>query len=954
MGFSDEMAEEAVRRFGDDLHAGCHWLMMRDDLGRVPKRLKVERESENTYIGSKIRYLSVNWTVDKFDKKHALIRLRRDDGRPSRWEHISDARIEWTSLKHESVQSGIPRAVWKRKIGSVKVSLAMIEPFGSVTADNALKKYIKEGRPGGNGSEWAIWRAVVQLTHEFPHTPSRPRPRGVFSEGIHSFRVELMTYLLALCEVYHQDQDEFSRLLYNDSMSNILKLFPEHVRECLKEHIQLWLNPQPHMHKEMAAWRKDCLPLICFEFSSLCQQSKSVTFDVLIHDMTFVRPVNYEPGVHMQIQRVLFNIYEKMRPSGTCILGPMDSSFLRLSLTASRKNANLVDQPQHFSTQLFPYQRRCLGWLLNREKNGPSCSSFGWHRHQLEDGFSFYASEFGHLGHSPPNDNIRGGLLCQDVGMGKTVEMLALLSANHLNDPTLVVLPTTMLSVWQTEAAKHVPTLKLIKFHGPRRTRNMDDLRGADIVLTTYRVVVTETSNHVPTLGSIRWGRIILDESHEMRGYNSATARAMCRLYSPLRWCVSATPWPKGMTSVMAMLAFLGIPPFDEAATLGPFSAAHLIIRNQIWNPTIMRNLLKSVTWWQRKRHVQMNLPKVQHQYIDVENSSQDLYKFLLLSIRTRMMSDELDPTVNARTRILHYTRWVRHAATHISLNRITQFGIPIHSSDQPSSVSSIETFVQTLGTRNYDQSVRDVIESWRNGNETCTICMGAIERPTLTPCNHMYCYECIQSSYAHDQQRKCPLCRTPAGSTPLNELTLGEVTQEEGPSFRIITDVQGRNIQLENDVYQSYQEAIQRSSNKFNWLVENIKKNEEKFIVFTEFHVTWKKLCEIFVTHKIPFASIEGRMTPKQRHDAIEHFQNDPNVRVFVMTTRTASVGITLTSGSHIVFLEPNVNEQVKKQAIGRAWRIGQNRPITVTTLRTKDTLDMLTPNQVMAHLKG
>ena len=195
MGFSDEMAEEAVRRFGDDLHAGCHWLMMRDDLGRVPKRLKVNHESENTYIGSKIRYLSVNWTVDRFDKKHALIRLRRDDGRPSRWEHISDARIEWTSLKHESVQSGIPRAVWKRKIGSVKVSLAMIEPFGSVTAANALKKYIKDGRPEGNGSDWTIWRAVVQLTHEFPHVPSRPRPRGVFSEGIHNFRVELMTYL---------------------------------------------------------------------------------------------------------------------------------------------------------------------------------------------------------------------------------------------------------------------------------------------------------------------------------------------------------------------------------------------------------------------------------------------------------------------------------------------------------------------------------------------------------------------------------------------------------------------------------------------------------------------------------------------------------------------------------------------------------------------------------------
>ena len=34
MGYSREDAEEAVERHGDDLHAGCHWLMMRETMGR--------------------------------------------------------------------------------------------------------------------------------------------------------------------------------------------------------------------------------------------------------------------------------------------------------------------------------------------------------------------------------------------------------------------------------------------------------------------------------------------------------------------------------------------------------------------------------------------------------------------------------------------------------------------------------------------------------------------------------------------------------------------------------------------------------------------------------------------------------------------------------------------------------------------------------------------------------
>ena len=61
----------------------------------------------------------------------------------------------------------------------------------------------------------------------------------------------------------------------------------------------------------------------------------------------------------------------------------------------------------------------------------------------------------------------------------------------------------------------------------------------------------------------------------------------------------------------------------------------------------------------------------------------------------------------------------------------------------------------------------------------------------------------------------------------------------------------------------------------------------------------------------------------------------------VFVMTTKTASVGITLTAGSHVVFLEPCNDAHVRKQAIGRVWRIGQKNPITVTTLKTLGTVD-------------
>lgn len=69
------MSSEAVDRFGDDLHSGCHWLMTKEHVGRVPKRLCINRVSEETYYGSEINFDGITWKVDDFDKKHAIIRI---------------------------------------------------------------------------------------------------------------------------------------------------------------------------------------------------------------------------------------------------------------------------------------------------------------------------------------------------------------------------------------------------------------------------------------------------------------------------------------------------------------------------------------------------------------------------------------------------------------------------------------------------------------------------------------------------------------------------------------------------------------------------------------------------------------------------------------------------------------------------------------------------------------
>ena len=954
MGFSDSLSVEAYERFGDDLHAGCHWLMTRESMGSVPKRLKVStRENDRTYVGSRIRLLGVLYIVDAFDERHALIRIRNYP--TARWEHISDGRLEWVSVHHQRPQVEAPKAAWTRIVGSFDYSLLTINQehisHSLLTPDNALSSIITFGRPVA-GVELELWRTIVALTRKFVHEPAGQKPVEISSNSIHNFRVEWMTYFHVISDVYKILPDDFDEALYNQPIEVVLSKFPEEIRKEMALKIAMWKNPQPYMKKARKVWRKKCLPIVLFKCNYI--KDGTANFSVLIHDMTFVKPTNYDSGVHMQLQRLFFQIFPKTKPP-IIIPGPMDDKYLQTVLkNALKKNIPPGFQPSAaFATELFPYQKKCCQWMMNREKYNPT-SAWGWTKHVCDDGFAFYTSVFGHISLSAPNNTTYGGLLSQDVGMGKTVEMLALITTNKANGPTLVVLPTTMLAVWKAEAKKHSPSLSVVMFHGSRRTKNMDDLRGADIVLTTYRVVVNETNQHVPTIGAVRWGRIILDESHEMKTILTSTTRAVCRLYAPIRWCVSATPWPRGMSHVSSMLAFLGVSPFEEAPTQGAYSAAQMLVRHHsASNPSLFCKALVGMSLWQTKRHVRLSLPPVREQTILCKNTFGEIYAHLLEVVGARRATDDNDSTVNSRTRILHYTRWLRQAAIHPGLNRMTDFCLPALDCPAYTESTDIESFLKTLGTAQYDQSLRNIIDSWRNGQEKCAICMDAMDRPTLTPCHHLFCYECIQSAYQHDTQRKCPLCRKAAGVHHLEELILEDSVQmvtEETVCY--IPDLQGNQTQIPRDIHTKIVNSRVDTGSKIQKIITMAQENNEKLIVFTQFHNAWNLLCATMESHQIPFAAIEGKMSPKQRWDAIQKFQNDSTVRVFAMTTRTASIGITLTAGSHIVFLEPCENEALRKQAIGRAWRIGQPRPVTVTTLQTEDTIDTIPIKDILTYM--
>lgn len=111
------------------------------------------------------------------------------------------------------------------------------------------------------------------------------------------------------------------------------------------------------------------------------------------------------------------------------------------------------------------------------------------------------------------------------MGLGKTLSMISLIAhgynENGLEDfhanTTLLVVPASLLPMWDNELLKHVKpnTLSWRVYHGPRRNINVEVLLKYNIVLTTYSVVASEwkSSDGVQSpLFSAEWHRIVLDE----------------------------------------------------------------------------------------------------------------------------------------------------------------------------------------------------------------------------------------------------------------------------------------------------------------------------------------------------------------------------------------------------------------------------------------------------------
>lgn len=226
------------------------------------------------------------------------------------------------------------------------------------------------------------------------------------------------------------------------------------------------------------------------------------------------------------------------------------------------------------------------------------------------------------------------------------------------------------------------------------------------------------------------------------------------------------------------------------------------------------------------------------------------------------------------------------------------------------------------------NEEVNDDDDDDDDNAEMCSICLNNItgEDVGVTKCGHMYCYQCIKEIVKSNP--KCPLCMKPVKPTEIYMISF-ELNEIKKDNSKEIKD----KIAL-----------IAKVGTKLANLIFYIKNSKEKCIIFSQWDDLLKKVGDVLDTYSVKNVFCRGNVWTRDK--AIREFSFNENIKVIMLSSASAASGTNLTAASKVILLDPvygtyEFRKNTEWQAIGRAYRTGQTKQVSVVRFIIKDTVE-------------
>ncbi|RAQ74165.1 helicase [Aspergillus flavus] len=600
---------------------------------------------------------------------------------------------------------------------------------------------------------------------------------------------------------------------------------------------------------------------------------------------------------------------------------------------------------------LYQHQAEALDFMIQRETGDIPDEYRLWQPKPMARGQLYFHVITGNEQHEQPDES-GGGILADEMGMGKSLTTLVLMAktlqearqwvehakalpgASLAETPTratLVIVPSRVLiNTWEREIDDHLNAgIKMMRYHGRSRKDLISNIDRYDIVITTYNTLAKEHDAKIlgkgqSPLHDFAWYRVVLDEAHMIRRRSTTFHRAVVELRAKSRWCLSGTPIQNSLGDLGSLLAFIQLKPFHD-----PRNFSHWIA-----NPFGVRATKRKA------------IERLTH---------------LLEAVCLRRTIERVDlPGQRSEIRLVQFTPEER-AKYELTRKDMKRF---IHQqageyNQQAETFGMFQVFLQLRSFCNHgtyqprfswakrnllEDELDPVCSMTRDSLNRCSGCRQPLpviphdRRPKyVESCKHVLCDDCSWGSSTHpdpEERRHCPLCESLRGAR-----YRGHIPGASNQRNRDDADF------LNADGY----------SSKMRALISDVQRDirTTKSIIFS----CWTRTLDLIAKHlkasRIEFERIDGKTSTSQRQKILDRFDGTRTVPVLIMTTGTGAFGLNLQSVNRVFIVEPQWNPSVESQAIARAIRLGQEQQVLVTRYRVENSIEEAMCSQQTHKLK-
>ena len=227
-----------------------------------------------------------------------------------------------------------------------------------------------------------------------------------------------------------------------------------------------------------------------------------------------------------------------------------------------------------------------------------------------------------------------GGVLADEMGLGKTLQTIAHIciekAAGRLDAPALVVGPTTLVVNWARETARFAPHLRVVVLHGPERKRHWAAVEGADVVVTTYPVLVRDEERFAGT----RFHLVVLDEAQAIKNARSQARRSLERIAAEHRLCLTGTPVENHLGELWSLFDWLAPGLLGDELSFRRFWRKPIEERGDPERLAALRHIVTPLVLRRLKRDVARELPPKTELGVPVElgGPQRELYECIRLA----------------------------------------------------------------------------------------------------------------------------------------------------------------------------------------------------------------------------------------------------------------------------------------------------------------------------------